>query len=158
MEDALSAPCLSIKQYGPSWLEERLGQANGNTKIRTAKTFDYRECHVNYFTIAIDERSAGAAGGGLRIVDNLVRKNVADMSLSNQRTDEFTAEKFVDNLFWLSARSLGNVVHGIFPGARENSANARSIAEGKQRPATDCRLLAPVDFLNGFFQTRQIAL
>src|SRR5260370_40229276 len=151
MEDALSAPCLSIKQHGPSWLEERLGKANRNTKVRTAKTFDHRECHANHFAIAIDERSAGAAGSGLRIVDNLVRKNVADMSLSNQRTDEFTAEKFVDNLFWLSARSLGNVVHGIFPGARENSANAGSIAEGKQRLATDCRLPARVYFQNGVF-------
>src|SRR5260370_30511761 len=127
MEDALSAPCLTIQQYGPSWLEERRGKANRNTKVRTAKTFDYRECHANHFTIAIDERSAGAAGGGLRIVDNLVRKNVADMSLSNQRTDEFTAEKFVDNLFWLSARSLCHVLSRIFPGARANSANAGTI-------------------------------
>src|SRR5260370_4970967 len=120
MEDALSAPCRSIKQYGPSWLEERLGKANRNTKVRPAKTFDYRECHANHFTIAIDERSAGAAGGGLRIVDNLVRKNVADMSLSNQRTDEVTAEEVLDNLFWLSARSPGNFLHGIFPGAPEH--------------------------------------
>src|SRR5260370_14742484 len=124
MEDALSAPCLSIKQYGPSWLEERLGKANRNTKVRTAKTFDYRECHANYFTIAIDERSARTAGGGLRIVDNLVRKNVTDMALSNKRADEFTAGEMLDNLFRFSARTLGDFGHGILTPAPQNGADA----------------------------------
>src|SRR5713226_6397420 len=111
MEDVVSAPRLRIEQNGPSWLEERLGEANGNTKIRAAKTLDNRECHANHFSIAIDKRSARTTGSGLRIVDNFVRKNVADMALSNQRANEFAAEKFVDNLFRFSAGGFGDFVH-----------------------------------------------
>src|SRR4030081_2040239 len=105
-EDAVSAPPIRIKQNGPSWLEERLGEANRNAKIGTAKTFDDRERHTNHFSIVIDERSARATGSGLRIVDNFVRKHVADVSLSHQGTDEFTAEKLIDNLFWVFSRGL----------------------------------------------------
>src|SRR2546429_5903283 len=145
-----------IKQDGPSWLEERLGKANRNTKIRTAKTSDDREGHANHFSVAIDERPTRAAGSGLCIVDNFVRKNVADMTLCNQRADKFTAEKFIDNFFWFSARGLGDFVHGIFTRARKNGTDARGVAEREQRLATDRRLLAGIHFQDGLFQTGQI--
>src|SRR5260370_35111717 len=106
MEDALSAPCLSIKQHGPSWLEERLGKANRNTKVRTAKTVDHRECHANHFTIAIDERSAGAAGSGLRIEHNLARKNATARALRTTGTGEFPPAKRVERLLRHSAGGL----------------------------------------------------
>ena len=118
-ENAVSGPRPSINQNGPLWLEERLGETNGNTKIRAAKTSDDRERHSNYFSVAIDERSARPTGSGLRIVDNFVRKNVADMALSNQRANEFTAEKFVDNLFRFSAGALGDFAYSIFPCTRD---------------------------------------
>src|SRR5713101_5776189 len=125
MEGVYLAPPLRIMQNRRSWLEERLGKANGNTKIGTAKPFDDRKCHANHFSMAIDERSARAAGSGLRIIDNLVRKNVADMALSNQRADQFAAEEFVDNLFRFSACTFGDFVHGIFTCPRQNGADAR---------------------------------
>src|SRR5467141_4473645 len=156
MEDVVSAPRLRIEQNGPSWLEERLGKANGNTKIRAAKTLDDRECHANHFSIAIDERPTRATGSGLRIVDNFVRKNVADVALSNQGTNEFTTEKLVDNLCRFSARVLDDFVHGIFSRARQNGADAGGVAEGEQGLATDRRLLARIYFQDGFFQTGQI--
>src|SRR6267143_2442559 len=156
-ENAVSSPRPSINQNGPLWLEERLGETNGNTKIRAAKTSDHRERHSNYFSVAIDERSARPTGSGLRIVDNLVRKNVADMALSNQRADELTAEQFVDNLFRFSACGLGDFVHGIFSRARQNRADAGGVAEREQRLATDRRLLARIHFQDAFFQTGQIA-
>src|SRR5260370_8896687 len=134
-----------------------MGEANGNAKIRTANSFDYRISHADHFPIAIDERSAGAAGSGLRIVDNFVRENVADMALCNQRADEFTAEEFVDNLCRLSSRSLSDVVYGIFTGARENGADAGGVAKREERLTTDRRLLAGIQFQNRLFQTRQIA-
>src|SRR6267143_4082400 len=155
-ENAVSSPRPSIKQNGPLWLEERLGETNGNTKIRAAKTSDDRERHSNYFSVAIDERSARPTGSGLRIVDNFVRKNVADMALSNQRADELTAEQLVDNLCRFSARVLDDFVHGIFSRARQNGADAGGVAEREQRLATDRRLLARIYFQDGFFQSGQI--
>src|SRR5467141_3391147 len=147
-----------MKKNGPSWLEERLGKTNGNTKIRTSKTFDHREGHADYFSIAIDERAARAAGSGLRIVDNFVRENVADMALSDQRADELTAEELVYNLFRLSAGGLGDFVDGIFARARENGADAGGVAQGEQRLATDRRFLASIHFQDGLLQTGQITL
>src|SRR5260370_32525567 len=148
---------LRINQIGPSPLEERLGEANGKTKIRTAKSFDYRISHADHFPIAIDERSAGAAGSGLRIVDNFVRENVADMALCNQRADEFTAEEFVDNLCRLSSRSLCDVVYGIFTASRENGADAGGVANREARLTPDRRLLTGSRLPNRLFQTSKIA-
>src|SRR5258708_8139067 len=142
---------------GPSPLAARLGEANGYPKIQTAKSFYYRISHADHFPIAIDKRSAGAAGSCLRIVDNFIRKNVADMALCNQRANEFTAEEFVDNLCRFSSRAFGNLGYGIFTRTRENGADAGGVAEGEQRLTTDCRLLAGIDFQNRFFQTGQIA-
>src|SRR5260370_17180090 len=129
-EVAVSAPDPRIKQNGLLWLKERLGEANGHAKIGTAKPFDNRECHANYFALAIDERSARPAGSGLSIVDNFVGKNVADVALSDQGANEFPASEFVQNLFRFSASLFGNIVHGVFPCPRENSANARGITKG----------------------------
>src|SRR5260370_35429140 len=111
MEDALSARCLIKKQYGPSWLEERLCKANGNTKIRTAKTFDYRECHANYFTIGIDERFARTAGVVLRIVAHLVRNDVTDMPLSNRCTAYVWSQWWWSNHFQGCSATLGHFRH-----------------------------------------------
>src|SRR5258708_13917901 len=127
MEDAVSAPRLRIEQNGPSWLEERLGKANGNTKIRAAKILDDRECHANHFSIAIDQRPTRATGSGLRIVDNFVRKNVADVALSNQGTNEFTAEKPVNNLCRLSPRLLDDFVHRLFSPAPQTGPSASGL-------------------------------
>src|SRR5436190_24366229 len=156
-ENNVTGPRPSIKQTGPSWLEERLGESNGNTKIRTAKASDDGERHANHFSIAIDERPTRPTGSGLRIVDNFVRKNVADMALSNQRANEFAPKKFVDNLFRLPAGGLGDFVHHVFARARKNGADTCGIAKRKQRLAADCRFLTSVHFQDGFFQAGQIA-
>src|SRR5258708_3286054 len=133
-----------LEQNLLSWVEEWLGEANGNAKIGAAKTLDDSKRHANDFSIAIEERSAGAAGSGLRIVDNFVRKDVADMTLSDQRADELAAQEFVDDLFRFSAGALGDFAYGIFPGSRENGADSRGVAEREQRLATDGRLLASI--------------
>src|SRR5258708_3326249 len=142
---------------GPSPLAARLGEANGYPKIQTAKSFYYRISHADRLPMAIDKRSGGAAGSCLRIVDNFIRKNVADMALCNQRANEFTAEEFVDNLCRFSSRALSDVVYGIFTGARENGADAGGVAKREERLTTDRRLLAGIQFQNRLFQTRQIA-
>ena len=78
------------------------------------------------------------------------------MALSHQRTDKFSPEEFVGNLFRFSTGGLGDFAHGIFPRAREDGADARGVAKREQRLATDCRFPARIHFQNGFFQTRQI--
>src|SRR5260370_10096079 len=116
-----------------SWLEEWLGEANGNAKIGAAKTLDDSKRHANDFSIAIEERSPGAAGSGLRIVDNFVRKDVADMALSHQRANELAAQEFVGNLCRISPRRLGAFTYRLFPITRQYRPDARSVAEGDSR-------------------------
>src|SRR6266478_1430049 len=145
-----------LEQNLLSWLQKWLGETNRNAKIGTAKTPDDGKRHANDFSIAIEERSAGAARSGLRIVDNFVRKDVADMALSDQRANELAAQEFVDDLLRFSAGALGDFAYGIFPGSRENGADARGIAEREQRLATDGRLFASIQFEDGPFQARQI--
>src|SRR5260370_220378 len=134
------------QQNAYSGLERRTREANRTPKLGTAKTPDDGKRHANDFSIAIEERSAGAARSGLRIVDNFVRKDVADMALSDQRANELAAQEFVDDLFRFSAGALGDFTYGIFPGARENGADARAIAEREHRLATPRPLLPTIYF------------
>src|SRR5258708_26272992 len=120
-----------LEQTLLSWLEEWLGEANGNAKIGAAKTLDDSKRHANDFSIAIEERSRGAGGSGLGIVDNFVRKDVADMALSHERADELAAQEFVGNLCRISPSRLGDFTYRIFPSTREYGADARSVAEGE---------------------------
>src|SRR5260370_7378605 len=77
-----------LEQNLLSGLKKWLGETNRNARIGTAKTPDDGKRHANDFSIAIEEWSAGAARSGLRIVDNFVRKDAADMPLSAQRPNE----------------------------------------------------------------------
>ncbi len=78
------------------------------------------------------------------------------MALSDQRADELSAQEFVDDLFRFSAGALGDLTYSIFSRARENSADARSVAEGEQGLAADGRIFASIQLEDGSFQGRQI--
>src|ERR1700733_10586435 len=67
--------------------EQRLGELNRDAKVRSSKTFEHGIGDADYFSLAIEQRTARAAGGGLRVENNFVRKNIADMPLSDQRTN-----------------------------------------------------------------------
>src|SRR6266851_3374240 len=139
-EDAASAPLPRVQQAGPSWLEERLGVANRNAKIGAAKSSDNRESHSNHSPITVDQRSAGTSGSGLRVVDNLVGKYVADVTLRHQRTDQFAALQFIKDFLGIPASGLDDIVDGFFSSARENGAEPRSVTERQQRLTADCSI------------------
>src|SRR6266478_1607247 len=153
---AASAPAPKTNQGGPSWLEERLGVANRNTEIRTAKPPDDREGHSNHFPIAIDQRSAGASGSGLRVVNNLVGEDIADVALRNQGADQFAALQFINDFLGVSSSGLHDIVDGFFSSARENGAEPRGVAQRQQRLTADRRLFPRINFQDRPLQAGKI--
>ena len=138
---------------GSLGLEERLSVTNRNTKVRTAKPSDNGKGYADHFPLAIDQRPAGTAGSGLRIVDNFVGKDVADMTLRHERTDEFPADEFIDDFFWITAGGLDDFIHGFFASTRQDGAEPRGVAEGDERLAADRGLFPAVDLEDGTPQT-----
>src|ERR1700722_831932 len=67
--------------------EQRLGELNRDAEIRSSKSFEHGIGHADHFSLPVKQRTARAAGGGLGVENNFVRKNVADVPLSNQRTN-----------------------------------------------------------------------
>src|SRR5580693_7562057 len=67
--------------------EQRLGELNRDAKIRSSKTLEHGIGDADHFSLSVEQRTARAAGGGLRVENNFVRKNIADMPLSDQRTN-----------------------------------------------------------------------
>ena len=59
-----------------------------NGEIGAAKVLDYREVDSNHFSVSVEERAARTAGCSRSIVDDLVLKYVADVSLRGGRPDE----------------------------------------------------------------------
>src|SRR2546429_3637547 len=69
--------------------EQRLRITNRNAKIGASKTPDHRKGYPDDLPILVNERSSRASGSGLRIIDNLIGGNIADMPL---RSEEHTSE------------------------------------------------------------------
>jgi hypothetical protein len=69
-------------------LEQVFGEFGGDGEVRAAKIFEHGEIYANDFSVAVEERSAGTAGGGGGIVDNLVLEHVADVALRGGGADE----------------------------------------------------------------------
>src|ERR1700722_11024101 len=67
--------------------EQRLGELNRDAKIRSSKSFEHRIGDADHFSLPVEQRPARAAGGGLRVENDFVRKNIADMPLGNQRAN-----------------------------------------------------------------------
>ena len=132
MENGISSTQGRINQNRALGFEDWLGESDGNAEIGTAKTPDDGECHADHLAIAIDERTPGATGSRLRIVDNLVRENVADVALGNERANELTAKKLVGYFSRISAGGLGDVVDGVLAGAGENRADPGCVTHGEQ--------------------------
>src|SRR5580704_1821494 len=110
-------------------LQQRLRIANGNSEVGAAKAPDYGEGHANHLAVAVDERAARAAGGGLGVVDNFIGQDVADMSLRYQGADQLALLEFVHNFFWVPAAQPDNVLYGVFSRARQNGAYSSRVAQ-----------------------------
>jgi len=77
--------------------EQRLGELNRDAKIRSSKTFEHGIGYADHFSLPVKQRTSRAAGGGLRVENNFVRKNIADVPLSNQRTNQVALGQLVEN-------------------------------------------------------------
>src|SRR6266446_3289116 len=147
-----------IRQAGLSGLEERLGITNGNPEVGTAETSDDGECDSDHAAVAVDERPAGTPGCSLSIVNNLVGKNITDVTLRHQGTNEFAAHQFLNDFLRIAGGALGNFIHGLFPRARKNGAEPSGIAKGNEGLATDRGFLARIELQDGPLKAGKIAL
>src|SRR5580693_8836430 len=104
--------------------QKRRSEANGYAEIRTAKAFHHCKGDADDSALAVEERSAGAARGGLRIVDNFVRKDVADMALCNQRTDQLASSELRQDQLRVATADFYNFGDGFVACAGKNRVNA----------------------------------
>src|SRR6266566_5988164 len=146
-----------IRQAGLSRLEERLGITNGNAEVGTAETSDDGKCDSDHAPVAVDERPAGTPGCSLSIVNNLVGKNITDVTLRHQGTNEFAAHQFLNDFLRIAGGALGNFIHGLFPRARENCAEPGGVAKGDEGLATDRGFFARVELQDGPLEAGKIA-
>jgi len=82
----------------PLKASEVTSRSNRNGKIRSAEFPHHSEVNSYDFALVIEERAAGAARGGLGIIDNLVIQDVADVPLGGDGSDQLTAREFFHHL------------------------------------------------------------
>src|SRR5260370_3897710 len=147
-----------IRQAGLSRLEERIGITRGSTEVGAAETSDDGKCYSDHAAVAVDERAAGTPGCSLSIVNNLVGKNITDVTLRHQGTNEFAAHQFLNDFLRIAGGALGNFIHSLFPRARKNGAEPSGIAKGDEGLATDRGFLARIELQDGPLEAGKIAL
>src|SRR5271170_4759461 len=113
-------------------LEQRLCITNGNAKVGAAEAANNSKRHANHLAVAVNQRSAGATRSGLRVVNNLIRQDVAYVALGHERPNAFTLLKCLDNSSCIAAGALDDVLHRVFAGAREDRADARCVPQRNQ--------------------------
>src|ERR1700676_2667238 len=69
-------------------LYQFIGVTNRDRQVRSAKIIQTGEIHTDNFAVAIEKRSAGTAGGGCCIVNNLILQYISDVSLSRRGANE----------------------------------------------------------------------
>jgi hypothetical protein len=121
----------------PLRVEKGRGEANGYAKIRTAKAPHHRKGDADDSALAVEERSAGAARGGLRIVDNFVRKDVAHVALRNQRADQFALSELRQDQLRIATADFYNFGDGFVARAGKNRVNAGGVAKADERVSSD---------------------
>src|ERR1700757_5002102 len=80
------------------WPKKRLPVANRNGEVRAAELPHHGKINSDHFALVIEKRTAGAARGGLGVIDNLVRQHVANMTLCGDRSDQVTTGQFFYHL------------------------------------------------------------
>ena len=112
-------------------------EADGHAKIGAAKAAHHGKGHANHLAIADQQRAAGTAGGGLRIVDNLVRQDVADMALRDQRTNQLAPGQFREHEFRFATAGLDDLLDRFVARARQDGIKSRGVANADQSFPTD---------------------
>src|SRR6266851_973265 len=78
--------------------EQRIRESNRNYEIRAPKYLKDRIRDADDFPLTIEEETAGAARGGLRVEDNFVGQDISDVALRNDRMNEIAAGQLRQNL------------------------------------------------------------
>src|SRR5215469_2667606 len=126
-------------------LEEGDGVADGDAEVRAAKALDDGEGDADDAALAVEQRAAGTAGGGLRIVDDFVGQNIADVALRDKRADELALGEFDENEFGIAGAGFDDFFDGLIAGAGEDSVKACGITDADQRFSADGGFLSSIE-------------
>jgi len=81
---AVHPSAVSVRTRNRGLLDQFVRLTHGNCQVRPAKVAESGEVHADDPAVAMEERSAGTAGGGQYIVNSLVSEEMADVSLSGR--------------------------------------------------------------------------
>src|SRR5271165_2654580 len=124
--------------------QERRSEPYGHSKIGAAEAAHNGEGHPNHPAIVIEQWPTRAAGSGLRVVHNLIRQNVAHMSLRYQGTDQLPLGKFLQDELRLPAAGFDDLLYRLVSRARQNGIQPGSIPDADQGLTADRRLWARI--------------
>src|SRR5215470_12340944 len=134
--------------------QERRCKADGNAEIGAAEAADHSEGYTDDASLAVQDRAAGASGGGLRVVNDFVGQDIADVSLGDQRSNQVAAGEFVKNQLRVPARHIHDLLDGVITGAGENGVETSSIAEANHGLTADRSLFARIELQDRPLQYR----
>src|SRR5260370_28593264 len=81
---AVHLSAVSARTRNRCLLDQFVRATHGNYQVRPAKVAENGEVHADDLVVAIEERSAGTAGGCRCIVNNLIPEDLPDVSLSSR--------------------------------------------------------------------------
>src|SRR5215469_9500096 len=80
-------------------LQKSLPVVYRDCKIRAAEIAHHRKVDSDNLAVAVKQRPSGTARSGLRVVDDFVGQDIANVSLSDHRPDQVSASEFFYHLF-----------------------------------------------------------
>src|SRR5271155_650687 len=107
--------------------EKWFGKADGDAEVRAAEAFQDGVCDADHFALPIEEWSAGAAGGGLRVKHDFISEDIADVALRDERANQVSPREFIENLRHVAAAVRENLLRRILIRARENRGESRRV-------------------------------
>ena len=139
-------------------LEERSCETDGHTKIGATEAANDGEGHSDHTALAIQERTARAARGRLRVVNNFVRQDIANVALRDQGTDQFAPGELGEDEFRIAAGDFNDLFDGIVSGTGEDRVQAGGVTQADQRFAADRSFLSAIQFEDRPLELGEVAV
>src|SRR4029077_10046405 len=92
----------------------------GDREVGAAKILEHGEIYADHFSVAVEERSARAAGSGGGVVDNFVLEHVPDVALRGGGADEALGSELCHDVFYIF-RAAGDFLRYIRARPGENA-------------------------------------
>jgi hypothetical protein len=105
--------------------QERLRIDDWDREIRPAEVSHHRKIYSDDLALTVEQWPAGAAGSRLGVVDDLVRKDVADVALGHNGADQMPACQLLNHLFRITFRTSLDGLESFCPSA--SSAPGRTL-------------------------------